>query len=163
MSNKTTTAPSFAEEGLEDIQSFAEEAEQYVPIDSNADTGSEDEFVQVGGNEPISFFFRFTAPKKPTKSEFKILEKGTTLEGVYERSFTGGKFNNTTYIVRLSSGEHTGKLVGLPSAGQLSKAMAKVAEGSDVRITYTGVSEIKNGKWAGSDSHTFVTLARKRK
>lgn len=155
---KNNTAKSFAEEGLEDIQQYSEEAEANIPAE--ASSGEDDgELVQVGGSEPVAFFYRTSAPKKTTKSPFKVITKGETILGRYERSFTGGKFNNTTYIVRTEDG----KLVGLPGAGSLNKAMAKLAEGSKVKVTYEGMQTIKNGQWEGSDAHVFTVFGSKLK
>jgi hypothetical protein len=147
---------SYAEQGLEDVQSEAAMIE--VPADAAA-ANDDGEFQQVGGLEPVAYFYRFTAPKKTPKNPFKILEPGQTIVGVYERFFTSGKFENNTYLIRLPSGE----LVGIPGAGSLAKAMNKLAFGSKVKITYRGMSEIKGGEWAGTNAHNFTVLGNKLK
>lgn len=157
MTKKSNEAiKSFAEEGLEGVQEIAVEAEALVAVDSGND---EEELVQVGGLEPLAYFFRFNAPKKPTKHAFKILESGTVITGIYERSFTVGKFKNPTYVIRLNTGE----LVGLPSTGRLKKSMDKLAEGSKVKITYSGMSPIKGGEYEGTDAHNFTVFGNKLK
>src|ERR1700678_1680162 len=135
--NKTNNAKSYAEEGLEDVSSETTQATTNI---SNAAAGNDDdEFQQVGGLEPVAFYYRTSAPKKPGKSAFKIIEKGQTITGTYERAFTSGKYNNPTYLIRLETGE----LAGLGGAGSLTKAMERLAEGSKVKITYEGMREIK--------------------
>src|SRR6185312_7399150 len=164
MAKTSTTTKSYAEEGLEDIQQYSAEAEENVGSTETAPT-NEDEFFQVGGVEPVEFFYRLNAPKKPTTSPWKILEKGKTITGTYERSFVNkaSKFNKggsrITYLVR---GED-GKLFGLPNAGSLDKGMAQLAEGSKVKITYQGMAPMKAGEFAGTDAHTFIVLGNKRK
>lgn len=153
-----TKNKSYAEAGLEEVSNETEAAEKALgPINSN--TASEEEFVQVGGLEPIKYFYRFSAPKKPSKSPFKILEKGQTIEGTYERQFITGKYENATYVVRLQNGD----LVGLPGTGSFTKSMDKLAEGSKVKITYKGLEAIKSGQWAGSEAHAFIVLGNKLK
>lgn len=145
---------SYAEQGLEEVQEASNQAEQYVNASDTGNGGSE-EFVQVGGLEPVAYFYRTSAPKKPTNSPFKILEKGQTIIGKYERSFVSGKFSNPTFLIRLDS---TKELVGLPGAGSLTKAMYKLAEGSKVKITYQGMAPIKGGEWEGTDAHSFIVM-----
>ena len=159
MSN-TKTKRTFAEEGLEAVQEESVAAEETLTAVSGDDTG-EEEFVQVGGLEPVTFFYRTSAPKagKTPKQPFKILEKGQTIIGVYERSFIAGKFKNPTFLIRLNTGE----LVGLPGAGKLTKAMDKLQEGSKVKITYGGMEVIKGGEWEGSDSHVYTVFGSKLK
>lgn len=158
MSNKNNTAKSYAEEGLEDVSSELAQAEANIGEASAAPTES-DEFVQVGGNEPIAYYLRTSAPKKALKNPYKVIAKGETFTGTYVRSFTGGKFNNTTYLIRNDKGE----LVGLPSSGSLSKGMSKLAEGSKVKITYNGMQPIKGGQWEGTDAHLFTVFGNKLK
>lgn len=158
--SKTNTKKSFAEEGLEAVQEVTTEAEANVAV--TADNTSDDgELQQVGGLEPVAYFYRFSAPKpgKAPKQPFKILEKGTTIEGRYERSFVSGKFKNPTYLIRLTTGE----LVGVPSSGRFNKSFSKIAEGSKVKITYNGMGTIKQGEWEGSDAHDFTVFASKLK
>lgn len=163
MSNKGNNAKSYAEEGLEDIQQYSEEAEGLVAVDGTTNGDDEGELQQIGGVEPVAFFYRTSAPKKATKSPFRVIVKGETIIGRYERSFTGGKFNNTTFLVRLSEGENAGKLIGLPGAGSLTKSMSKLAEGSKVKVTYEGMRPIKNGQWEGTDAHVFTVFGNKLK
>lgn len=161
----TNQARSFAEEGLEEIREESAAAEAAVPEASNATATSpadeEEDLVQVGGLEPVAFFYRTTPPKpgKEPKQPYKVLSKGDTIEGTYERSFTAGKFDNKTYIVR----QKDGQLVGLPGTGSLSKSIEKLQEGSRVKIVYEGMSEIKAGKWKGSDAHNFTVFGSKLK
>lgn len=159
MSNNKATTTFYAEEGLEAINNHLAEAEAAIAANSPATDVSEDELQQVGGLEPMAYFYRFTAPKQPTKTAYRIFEKGQTVEGTFERMFTGGKFNNNTYVIRNSEGQ----LVGLPGVGSLKRAMDKLAEGSKVKITYNGMSEIKGGQWAGSDAHNFTVFGNKLK
>lgn len=147
---------SYAEEGLEEVSNENAAAEAALV---STDTSIDGEFVQVGGLEPVKYFYRTSAPKKPTKSPFKIIEKGQTITGKYERSFISGKFKNATYLVRLDNGD----LIGLPGAGSLSKAMAKLAEGSKVKVTYQGMEAIKSGEWEGTDAHVFTVFGSKLK
>lgn len=154
-----TAKKSYAEEGLEGVQEVAAEAEAMAAI-STEPSQDDGEFQQVGGLEPVAFFYRTSAPKKPTKSPFKILEKGQTIEGVYERSFTTGKYKNPTYLIRVAS---TGELVGLPGAGSLSNAMDKLVEGSKVKITYGGMTTIKGGEWEGNEAHNYTVFGNKLK
>ena len=151
-----TNAKTYAEQGLEDVNNETAAAEANIAISSE---DSSDEFFQVGGLEPVKYYYRTSAPKKPTKSPFKILEKGQTITGTYTRSFTSGKFKNATYLVRLDNGD----LIGLPGAGSLTKAMSKLAEGSKVKITYQGTQEIKGGEWKGQDAHVFTVFGSKLK
>lgn len=155
--NKNT---SYAEEGLEAVNADAAAAEAAI-APAQADAAAEDngELQQVNGLEPIAFYYRTSAPKKPTKAPFKILEKGSTIEGVYEKAFVSGKFKNPTYIIRNTEGVR----VGISGAGSLRRAMDKLAEGSKVKITYGGMSTIKNGEWAGSDAHNFLVFGSKFK
>ena len=153
-----TAVKTYAEQGLEEIQDETAAAEAFVNV-ATATTDDEGEFQQVGGLEPVAYFFRFNAPKKPQKSPFKILEKGQTIVGTYERSFTGGKFKNSTYLIRLENGE----LIGLPSCTAITRAMSKLAETSKVKITYTGAEVIKGGEWAGNEAHAFIVLGNKVK
>jgi hypothetical protein len=155
----TATTRTFAEEGLEEVQQEAANAPTETPTTYNNTSGESDEFVQVGGLEPVAFFYRTNAPKKPTKSPFKVIEKGQTIIGTYERSFISGKFGNPTFLVRLSDKT----LVGLPGAGSLTKAMSKLAEGSKVKIVYNGMQPIKSGQWEGSDAHLFTVFGSKLK
>lgn len=152
------TAKSFAEEGLEDVQEESVAAEASLkPVEDTADG----ELVEVGGYEPVEFFYRFSAPKKAGGAPYKILEKGQTITGKYDRSFTtDGKFGKkSTYLIRID----TGKLVGLPGVGSLAKKMESLAEGSLVKITYNGMEAIKGGQWAGEEAHTFTVLGNKFK
>lgn len=150
------TNKSYAEQGLEDVQAGAAAAEEFVNASANTGT-SEEDFQQVGGLEPVKFFYRFNAPKKATKSPFQIIEKGQTITGTYERNFIGGKFKNPTFLVRLDNGD----LIGLPGCTAITRAMAKLAEGSKVKITYTGVDTIKGGEWEGNDAYSFIVLGNK--
>ncbi len=158
MSNKTNKGPSYAEQGLEAVNAEYNQAESAI-VAAGANGPGEDDFQQVGGSEPVAFFYRTSAPKKPTKSPFKVISKGETIEGTYERSFISGKFNNPTYIVRLANGT----LVGLPGAGSLKKGMEKLAEGSKVKVIYNGMSPIKTGQWEGTDAHNFTVFGTKLK
>src|ERR1700731_5031884 len=107
---KGNAAKTYAEAGLEETNQYSAEAEASI-APANGNTNQEQgEFVQVAGTEPVAYYFRHTAPKKTPKNPFKILEKGQTLQGVYVRSYSTGKFNNPTHLVRLSTGE----LVGVP-------------------------------------------------
>lgn len=118
---------------------------------------ADDELQPVGGEgfDPISTFYRFTAPKKPGATPAKVLTEGDTFEGSYEGSFSSGTFEQTTHKVRT---EDSG-LIGLPGSGQLNKLMAKVVKGARVKIVYRGQEAIKNGKWAGKKAHTFTVRA----
>ena len=156
--NKSNKARSFAEEGLEGVQNENNEAEALVPVSGEAPAESED-LQQVGGLEPIAFFYRFSAPKKEPKNPYKVFGKGEVVTGRYERSFVSGKFNNPTYIIRLADNS----LVGLPGTGSLKRSMDKLAEGSKVQITYQGMGTIKGGQWAGSDAHNFIVFGSKLK
>lgn len=156
--SKANTRKSYAEEGLEGVQAEASAAEALLPIDTGGGN-DEGELQQIGGLEPVTFYYRTSAPKKPTKSSYRVISKGDTINGQYIKSFISGKYKNTTYLVRQESGE----LVGLPNAGSLNKAMAKLAEGSKVKITYNGMEAIKGGEWAGSDAHSFTVFGNKLK
>ena len=149
------TAKSYAEEGLEAV------TEETATAEANVATNDSDELVEVGGLEPVAYFLRFNPPKGKVKSPFKIIAKGDIIEGTYERSFvTKGKYGEkTTYLVRIANGT----LIGLPTAGKLDKGMQKLAEGSRLKIHYDGMAEIKNGQWAGSDSHVFRVFGNKRR
>jgi hypothetical protein len=156
---KKNKVKSFAEEGLEEIQKEVSEAPQeLVAVDYNA-AEEVGEMRQVGGLEPVAFFYRTSAPKKATNTPFEILEKGTTITGIYERSFVSGKFSNPTYLLRLENG----RLAGLAGSGSLNHAMGRLLEGSKVKITYNGMSPAKSGQWAGSDCHNFTVLGNKLK
>ena len=158
--SKTNTNKTFAEQGLEEVQAIATTPEEYINTSSPTGYGEEDEpMTQVGGLEPVAFFYRTSAPKKPTKSPYKVLEVGQTILGRYERSFISGKFKNPTYLVR----NEEGQLIGLPGAGSLHKAMAKLAEGSKVKITYNGMQPIKGGEWEGTEAHLFTVFGSKLK
>lgn len=159
MTKANTSRKSFAEEGLEEVGSVTAEAEANVAAGTN-DTGTEDELVAVGGNEPVAFYYHYKAPKKTPKNPFKIIEAGTTITGIYLRSFISGKFKNPTYLFRTEEG-----IVGLPGCGYLNKSnrMPSIAKGSRVKITYNGMKVIEGGEWEGSDSHTFSILAAKAK
>ena len=148
---------SFAEEGLEAVLEETPQAEAAVETLQPAE--GEDELKQVGGLEPVAYFLRTSAPKKLQKSPFKILQTGETILGTYERSFIAGKSQKPSYVVRIASGE----LIGLPSAGSLDKAMAKLAEGSKVKITYDGMRAIQSGQWKGTDAHVFTVFGSKLK
>jgi len=157
--SKTTNKKSYAEEGLEEVINESTAAEAALNATATNDDDNDGNFVQVSGLEPVAYFYRTSAPKKPTKSAYKILEKGQTIQGTYERSFISGKFKNATYLIRLADGT----LVGLPSAGSLTKAMARLAEGSKVKITYDGMQTIKGGEWEGQDAHVFTVFGNKPK
>jgi hypothetical protein len=148
---------SYAEEGLEEINETNGAAE--ANISSTATGGTDDEFQQVGGLEPVSYFYRTSAPKTKPKHPYKILEKGQTITGVYERNFITGKFKNPTYLIRLTDGT----LIGLPGAGSLKRAMDKLSEGSKVKIQYDGMATIKGGEWAGNNAHNFTVFGSKLK
>ena len=150
-------AKSYAEEGLEEVSSESSQAEVNVGTTNKEPSGEEGEFQQVGGLEPVAFYYRTSAPKKPTKSAYRIIENGQTITGTYERQFTSGKYGNPTYLIRLDSGE----LSGLSGTGSLNKAMERLAEGSKVKITYNGMKTIAGGKWEGNDAHTFTVLGNK--
>src|ERR1700722_12189544 len=155
---KANNKKSFAEEGLEAVEQETSAAELAVENTLTAvPSDGEDELVQVGGLEPVEFFYRTSAPKKPQKSPFKVIEKGEVITGTYERSFISGKLQKQTYLVRTANG----KLIGLPSAGSLDKAMAKLAEGSKVKITYDGMRPITGGQWEGTDAHIFTVFGNK--
>lgn len=156
--SKTNTAKSYAEQGLEEVQQETVAAEGVVESSNLTSTDSED-YQQVGGFEPVAFFYRTSAPKKTPKSPYKILEKDQTILGTYERSFESGKFKNNTYIIRLNDNT----LVGLPGTGSLTKAMNKLGTGSKVKITYNGMEAIKGGEWAGQDAHSFTVFGNKLK
>jgi hypothetical protein len=156
VNNKVKT---YAEEGLEEVTNEAAAAEAAIGAATAYSSSDGEEFVQVGGSEPVKFFYRFQAPKKPTNSPYQILEKDTTLTGIYERSFAAGKYENLTYVIRLDNGD----LVGIPGTGSLTKAMDKLATGSKVKITYKGMESIKGGQWAGSEAHSFIVLGNKLK
>ena len=146
---------SYAEAGLEDVQAEAAN----IPVDATEPVEQEEDFQQVGGLEPIAFYYRLSAPKKQPKQPYKILEPGQTITGTYERSFTTGKFNNPTYVIR---GED-GQLFALGSTGGLKRAFDKLAEGSKVKVTYQGMGTIKNGQWAGNESHNFIVFGSRLK
>lgn len=157
--NKGNTK-SFAEQGLEEVQAGAAEAEQFVDAsDASGDNNSEDDFQQVGGLEPVAFYYRTSAPKKGNKSPFKIIEAGQTITGTYEKSFTGGKFDNTTFLIRTEAGE----LAGLPSCSSITRAFDKLVQGSKVKVTYNGMQTIKGGQWEGQDAHDYTVFGNKLK
>jgi hypothetical protein len=173
MDNADNTAKSFAEEGLEETQKEAAEVEATMTNLTALSTDTveeEDELVQIGGLEPIALFFRTKAPKKATTAPFKVLEKGDTISGTYERSFIAGKFNNPTHLIRMAKDaapvagtEVAGKLVGIAGTGSLNRAIDKLLAGSKVKIVYEGMSTIKNGKWEGQDAHNFTAFGNKLK
>lgn len=157
----TNKRKSYAEEGLEAVQQETGTAEALINTSSPTGygEGEEGELQQVGGLEPVAFFFRTSAPKKTPKSPFKVLESGQVIEGTFERSFISGKYQNPTYIIRLTDGT----LAGLASTGSLKKGMSKLAEGSKVKIVYNGMQVIKSGQWEGSDAHNFIVYGNKLK
>jgi hypothetical protein len=159
MSTKNNTAKSYAEEGLEQVAHEQAQAEANVGSNDNNTNGGkeEEEFQQVGGLEPIAFYYRTSAPKKAPKQPYKVLEKGQTITGTYERSFKTGKFKNATYVIRLEDGS----LSGISGTGSLTKAMDKLAEGSRVKITYDGMRPIAGGEWEGTDAHVFTVFGNK--
>lgn len=184
MDTNENKAKSFAEEGLEETQKEAAEVEATMQnlTDTAADVDSDDdgEMVQLGGLEPIVLFFHTKAPKNTPKVPFKILEKGSTITGTYERSFIAGKYKNPTYVIRMSKDaapvagvEVAGKLVGIGGTGNhdprkgrltgLNGQIAKLQEGSKIKITYEGMSTMKGGEWAGNDAHNFTAFGNKLK
>ncbi len=157
---KSNTKTSYAEEGLEAVNADTAQAE--AALTNTADnSGSDEELQQVGGLEPVAFFYRTSAPKNPgkTKSAYKVLAKGDEITGTYERAFVNGKYKNPTYIIRNTEGQ----LVGLSGTGSLNRAMDKLEVGSKLKITYGGMSAIKSGEWAGSDAHNFTVFGNKFK
>lgn len=155
---------SFAEEGLEAIQADSNQAESNVKDTVNDDSNFDfDSLSQAGGLEPVSFYYRFAPPKKPSKYPFQILSKGDTIKGTYVKAFSNGtkdaKGNDKlTHLIRNTDG----KLVGLPSAGGLDRDLAVVLPGR-IKVEYHGMAEIKKGQWKGKDSHQFAVFAENKK
>lgn len=113
----------------------------------------------VGGSlEPIARFYQTTA-LKPTAGPLSAqLNAGDNIRGTYEGKFITKKFNTTYYKIRTSEG-----LVAVPGSGQLNSLMARVADGSDVQITYKGKEVIAKGQFAGKSAHSFSVAASEQK
>jgi hypothetical protein len=124
------------------------------------ETAPEEVLVNVGGGfEPITMFYRYKEPVNPTKSPYTVLVPGQVIQGEYVGSYISDqKYKKPTHKVRTEAG-----IVGLPSAGSIDKALAKVAEGAIVRITYNGKTPMKGGQYAGTPAHGFTVAASKLK
>jgi hypothetical protein len=92
---------------------------------------------------------------------WKDWEFGDLIIGTYKGSRTD-KYGNPSWLIdvvdaQFISGKDAkkviGKTIGLNSAGQLNKAMAKVEEGEMVQIMYNGSAQIEGGKYKGKDAH----------
>ena len=165
MSNAKVTSinkgKSFAEEGLEDVLAEASQAEASIPAGEQAAQGADDgegELQQVSGREPIALYYRTSVPKKAPKTPYKVLAKGDTLLGRYEKKFVNEKYGQTTYIIRTENG-----LVGINAPSSLKRGMEKLAEGSKVKIIYEGMGTMKSGAFAGRDAHNFTVFGNKFK
>lgn len=148
---------SFAQEGLDGVNEELEQAE--ATVEANAFT-EPDEWQEVSEFDPLDFFYRFNPPKpgKPApKQPYQILSPGTVIKGTYERSFTAGKHNNPTHIVLTAEG----KRVGIPGATRFNTRMAKVTEGTPIKITYGGMKTIAKGAHKGTDAHEFLVQTPK--
>lgn len=163
-----TAAKSFAEEGLEDIQQYSEEAETNIDTALGAAPEEEGEMQVVSGVEPIAAYYQLKTPTKPGKSVVKIYEKGVTLKGTYARtlerevSHKGRKFTSYTFLVRLDDG----KIYGLTGGGLggyrkdgTPRGFMALENGSKVHVTYTGQTEGKDGEMYDN----FIVLGNKVK
>lgn len=169
MSKTAVKTKTFAEEGLEEIQSEATAIEANLP---EVTVVEEDEFAdestlsQVGENFPVEVFYHFKTPKKAPKSAFYVMQAGDVVVGKYLRSFISGKFKNPTFVIKLKD---TGMIIGYPSAGKLesknsfTSRMSRVVEGATVKIIYKGMSEIKGGEWKGNEAHNIILFASAQK
>jgi hypothetical protein len=159
MSKANTARKSYAEQGLEDIQTdMIDTATLQNPEEP------EDEMVNVGGLEPIAGYYQIKAPTKEGKTPVHLFKEEGVINGTYERvwekdakSKDGRKFKAYTYIVRFAS---DGQLYGLSGPG-LSKGFQALEPGpkSKVQVTYKGTNEGKDGV----TYHNFIIRGNKLK
>jgi hypothetical protein len=124
-------------------------------------TNNELKPVSSGGTlEPIVAYYRFNAPRDATKASplSRTIASGQEFLGVYEGSYIDKKYGKPVHKVRTQAG-----LIALPSAAALDKDIAKVAEGADIQITYTGKAVVQKGPNAGKGFHSFTVMASRLK
>lgn len=80
--------------------------------------------------------------------KIKNMTKGDTVVGTYEKSFTGGEFNQTTHYFKAEDG----RPFAIDGVSMLNRKMAKVPAGSRVKVTYRGQESYK-GKKGNITSH----------
>jgi hypothetical protein len=105
--------------------------------------------VSTGGGNIT--FYNFNPSDRPNT---KVLTKGDTIEGKYLGSPIGKTYGNPYHKIETTEG-----VIALPSAGQLNKMIANVAEGADIKIVYNGKEKMGSGKFAGKEAHTFKLFA----
>lgn len=78
---------------------------------------------------------------------------GVVAEGIYEGTVPN-TFEPTRndYKVR----DEAGNLIILNSTGSLSQQMGKVAQGAYVRVSYSGMKKLTQGKLKGKSVHNFL-------
>lgn len=114
-----------------------------------ADTNTGRTFKAVNQAAAGAGSIRFVRPKA-------LADDGTTgvvAEGIYE-----GTVPNTFEPTRndFKVREEGGDLVILNATGSLSQQMGKVAQGSYVRISYSGMKKLTQGKLKGKSVHNFL-------
>lgn len=113
-----------------------------------ADT-TERTFTKVGLRDANSAGLRFIRPKQ--LADDGIL--GVVAQGIYIGT-TPNTFEPSRMDYKLT--EDDGGTVILNANGSLTKQMSKVAEGSYVRISYSGMKKIESGKLKGKSVHNFT-------
>jgi hypothetical protein len=106
-------------------------------------------FKAVNGENAGKGSITFIRPKQ-------LAEEGTTgvvAEGIYEGT-QPNSFEPTRndYKVR----DEAGNLIILNATGSLNQQMAKVATGSYVRVSYSGMKKLTQGKLKGKSVHNFL-------
>lgn len=78
---------------------------------------------------------------------------GVVAEGIYE-----GTVANTYEPTRndFKVRDEAGNLIILNATGSLTQQMGKVAQGSYVRISYSGMKKLTQGKLKGKSVHNFL-------
>lgn len=106
-------------------------------------------FKKVGLRDANSPGLRFIRPKQLADDGIT----GVVAQGIYAGT-TPNTFEPTRNDYKLT--EDDGGTVILNANGSLNKQMAKVAEGSYVRISYSGMQKIESGKLKGKSVHNFI-------
>lgn len=134
---------SYAEAGLESIQAVSGKAQMALVGGGDSNWIEATSSSNEGGLEPISYYFRTSAPKKPGKSKYQVLSKGDIVVGTYEGSFTSenNRFKTPTHKIRLTDGT----LTAIGGTTLLNKGFAQATIGKGVKITYNGSKASKNG------------------
>lgn len=119
---------------------------------TNAGTETARKMVSVNGKElgqKQEGNLKFVRPAKLTEADVNTVVATGIYEGSTPNNFDAEK---PDFKVRAANGD----LTIINNCASIAKQFGKLQEGSYVEVTYLGKNEIKDGKYKGKQSHSFL-------